>query len=120
MSITDQAELDARRARYAARKAAGLCTRCGAGLQETDLTSECVECVAAHAAAMARYYTSEKGRQTRNAEARRRRARLVADGKCAQCARPNTDGAGQRCAACTEMHRVYNARYLDRKEAASC
>ena len=117
MRKTPPAQLEARKARYAARKAAGRCVRCGAGLQDTDLTLECVECVAAHAASMARYVATDHGRAAGNAEARRRRARWFADGRCVECGRKHA-GPTKKCEPCLEKHRVNGAAYLDRKEQA--
>ena len=75
---------------YAARRAAGLCTRCGG--PTTDRTATCAPCAALEA---------ERGRpERRNAAARRRYWKRRARRQCTDCGQP-AHGAS-RCEACAK------------------
>ena len=86
----------AQRARYHARKAAHLCVRCGAGLQDED-RPRCVECDAM----VAGYQPSEAAQQ-------RRRERAAARARAAYLANPEIERARIR------------ERYAARKERGIC
>lgn len=78
-------------ARYQARKLAGLCTSCSAGLDADDV-QKCVECAAMAAASARRYQSSDRGRETTRKRVAALRRRRVDAGICVRCSVPATPG----------------------------
>lgn len=108
----------AKRARYEARKVAGLCVRCGCSLLPEWL-STCPECTAAVSDAQRRYRKTAKGRKANRARSRKQRERRAAainarrrelrearqvQGVCLCCQLPASDG--DYCAGHAEWHRA--------------
>lgn len=103
------------RARYLRLKAARLCVRCSAGLQETDGT-RCVECEELCAAREAKHAKTRAGKRTRARIAKRLRDRRKAAGLCTWCSRPARPGS-LKCEHHHHTGKVARAAYLDRQEA---
>lgn len=107
---------DKNRARYQARKAAGLCVYCAAGL--IDAGTLCIECKERKAEARERYDASAKGKAAELRHQRKKLARRRANAQCLSCANPALPGR-RRCEAHLAYQAAAQAVYLDRKEQAA-
>ena len=82
------------RAAYAARKAAGICTGCGA--EAADGAARCARCAARQAAGVSR--------EKKNAAKRRRYVRMRAQSLCVTCGAPSAGAS--RCEPCARRSRA--------------
>lgn len=105
----------ARGARYEARKLAGVCLDCGAGLTDED-GAWCVEHTESRRLSAEKYRRSRKGRRRDRAQQKLIYARKVAAGRCVYGGCRAQAAVGQRrCQFHREEHSITNGGYVERR-----